>query len=370
METESSAFQARYLSRLAKELDWTVKSGPNPDLNIPQAGPYDERLGYSRLPSMIPRLSGQGFQVSAQARMSPRMQDLIDLGLFIPYREKIQAGLVIMDSGGQPLFRDLSPARVYENFEAIPPLVVNSLLYIENRELLDSGQPRKNPAVEWTRLGKAVSDKAIQLFSPEHDVPGGSTLATQIEKYRHSPNGLTLTAGDKLQQVASASVRAYLDGEDTLPARKRIVLNYLNTVPLAAAAGFGEVNGLGDGLWAWYGWDFNYVNRILRTMPSGGADPEFASAYKHMLSLMIAQRRPSSYLAKGRATLEELTNSHLRVLAQAGVIPPEVRDAAMKVPLRFLSVRGSGRIPEFSVPQGRQCRARAPCFPFGFAPPV
>jgi membrane peptidoglycan carboxypeptidase len=348
METESSAFQARYLSQLAKELGWTVKNGPNPDLHIPQAGPYDERLGYSRLPSMIPRLAGQGFQVSAQARMSPRMQDLIDLGLFIPYREKIQAGLVITDSGSQPLFRDLSPARIYENFESIPPLVVNSLLYIENRELLDAGQPRKNPAVEWTRLGKAVQDKAIQLFSPGHDVPGGSTLATQIEKYRHSPNGLTLTAGDKLQQVASASVRAYLDGEDTLPARKRIVLNYLNTVPLAAAAGFGEVNGLGDGLWAWYGWDFNYINRILRTMPSGGADPEFASAYKHMLSLMIAQRRPSSYLAKDRATLEELTNSHLRVLAQAGVIPPEVRDAAMKVPLRFLSAAVPEEFQDFT----------------------
>lgn len=338
LETESSAFQAHYLSRLAKELSWTVKSGPNPDLRIPQAGPYDDRLGYSRLPSMIPRLVGQGFQVSAQARVSPRMQELVDLGLFIPYREKTQAGLLVTDSGGRTLFRDLSPTRVYENFEAIPPLVVNSLLYIENRELLDASHPMKNPAVEWARLGKAVQDKAIQLFSPEHDVPGGSTLATQIEKYRHSPNGLTLTAGDKLQQVASASVRAYLDGEDTLPARKRIVVTYLNTVPLAAAAGFGEVNGLGDGLWAWYGWDFNYVNRILRAMPSDGADPgEFASAYKHVLSLMIAQRRPSSYLAKGRATLEELTNSHLRVLAQAGVIPPGVRDAALKVPLRFLS---------------------------------
>ncbi len=337
-ETESSAFQADYLSRLAKDIRWTIESGPNPDLSISQAGPYDERLGYSRLPTMIPRLADQGFQVSAQARLSPRMQALIDLGLFAPYREKSQAGLLVTDSSGQPLFKALSPGRVYENFEAVPPVVANSLLYIENRDLLDPSHAGKNPAVEWARLGKAVQDKAIQLFRPEHDVPGGSTLATQIEKYRHSPNGLTLSAGDKLQQIASASVRAYLDGEDTLPARRRIVVNYLNTVPLAAVAGFGEVNGLGDGLWAWYGWNFNYVNRTLQSLPSGGSDlDEFASVYKHVLSLMIAQRRPSAYLMKERKALEALTNSHLRVLAQAGVIPPAVRDAALKVPLQFLT---------------------------------
>lgn len=337
-ETESSAFQADYLSRLAKDLRWTIKSGPNPALSISQAGPYDERLGYSRLPAMIPRLAGQGFQVSAQARLSPRMQELIDLGLFVPYREKSQAGLLVTDSSGRPFFKALFPGRVYENFAAVPPIVANSLLYIENRDLLDPSHARKNPAVEWTRLGKAVQDKAIQLFRPEHDVPGGSTLATQIEKYRHSPNGLTLTAGDKLQQIASASVRAYLDGEDTLPARRRIVVNYLNTVPLAAVAGFGEVNGIGDGLWAWYGWNFNYVNRTLQSLPSSEADlGEFASVYKHVLSLMIAQRRPSAYLMKERKALEELTNSHLRVLAQAGVITPAVRDAALKVPLQFLT---------------------------------
>ena len=33
---------------------------------------------------------------------------------------------------------------------------------------------------------------------------GGSTLATQLEKYRHSPEGRTQSARDKLQQMASA----------------------------------------------------------------------------------------------------------------------------------------------------------------------
>ena len=345
-EAESSELQAHYLAKIAKDLQYKIMSGPNRDLHIPQAGPYDERLGYSRLPSIIPQLKEQGFQVSGQARLSPRMKELIDLGLFVPYQEKNQTGLSISDYNGLPLYRTIFPGRIYGRFEQVPPIVANTLLFIEDRDLLDPEHPKKNPAVAWARLGQAVIDKIIQVVSPEHDVPGGSTLATQIEKYRHSPNGLTLTAGDKLEQIASASVRAYLDGEETMPARKRIVVNYLNTVPLAAVTGFGEVNGLGDGLWSWYGLDFDQVNRTLRAWGSAHANlGETARAYKHVLSLMIAQRRPSGYLASDHKTLEALTNSHLRVLAQAGVITPSLQDAALKAPLEFRSsavAKGNG----------------------------
>ncbi len=98
--------------------------------------------------------------------------------------------------------------------------------------------------------------------------PGGSTLATQIEKYRHSPNGRTASIRDKLQQMASASLRAYRLGEDTTEARRKLVVTYLNTMPLSAKSGFGEVHGIGDGLWAWYGRDFAEVQRTLRSAKS------------------------------------------------------------------------------------------------------
>ncbi|HEX8874317.1 MAG TPA: transglycosylase domain-containing protein [Nitrosospira sp.] len=335
-EVETSTYQARHLARLAGELRWEVKDGPNDDPLPSQAGPYDMRLGYSRLPDLLQHLDKHGFKVHAQAQVSERMKHLVDQGLFVPYREKTQAGLEITASDGLSLYRAAFPARIYENFEAVPSVVRDSLLFIENRELLDLDQPKKNPAVDWTRLGKAVLDKTVHLFDSGHDVSGGSTLATQIEKYRHSPNGMTLTATDKLQQVISASVRAYLEGEETLPARKRILVDYLNTVPLAAAPGFGEANGLGDGLWAWYGLDFEETNHLLNSrFVEGDALVEAASRYKHVLSLMIAQRRPSYYLLGGRKELAELTDSHLRVLTQAGVIPPGLRDAALELPLRF-----------------------------------
>jgi membrane peptidoglycan carboxypeptidase len=285
----------------------------------------------------VQRLADQDFSVAAQAHMSPRMIEFVDKGLFTPYREKTQAGLELLDCRGEALYVARYPARVWEGFEAVPPLLVDSLLFIEDRQLLDPRFALRNPAVDWDRFGKALFDQALRRLDESHVAAGGSTLATQIEKYRHSPEGRTDSPGEKLRQMASASLRAYLDGENTLSRRRQIVVDYLNTVPLAAQIGFGEVNGIGDGLWAFYGRDFAEVNRLLaappaghETVPSSGR----ALAFKQALSLMVAQRRPSYYLAGGEAALRQLTDSHLRVMAEAGVITPALRDAALPLALK------------------------------------
>lgn len=338
-EISTSRWQARQLAPLARQLTFTVEPGPSPAIRFPRTGPYDERLGYARLPQFIENLLVEGYEVAAQARMSPRLIALSDHGIFAPYREKAQAGLRLLDCRGEPLYAARFPARVYESFESVPPLLVDALLFIENRELLDPTQPRRNPAVEWDRLGKAVVDQARQWVDPSHSVPGGSTLATQIEKYRHSPEGRTDSGAEKLRQMASASLRAYLDGEQTLVRRREIVVDYLNTVPLAAKPGFGEVNGIGDGLWAWYGRDFENFNRDLaaggdEAPLSGKSLQRQALAFKQALSLMIAQRRPTPYLARDNSVLGQLTDSHLRLMADAGVISPALRDAALATPLQ------------------------------------
>jgi membrane peptidoglycan carboxypeptidase len=259
--------------------------------------------------------------------------ELADRGLFATYREKTRTGLEILDCRSQPLFASRFPERYYERFDDTPQLLVQSLLFIENRELLDPAYPKRNPAIEWDRFSKAVFDKSLSAvgISGGGRVAGGSTLATQIEKYRHSPEGRTASLHDKLIQMASATLRAYQDGEDTTGSRRQVVLDYLNTVPLSAKLGYGEVNGIGDGMWVWYGRDFKKVGETLK----GRMDtPEAVLVYKEALSLMIAQRRPAYYLGAGEADLETLTNSHLRVLAQAGVITPQLRDAALAVKLK------------------------------------
>lgn len=115
-----------------------------------------------------------------------------------------------------------------------------------------------------------------------------------------------------------------------MPARQNIIRDYLNSVPLSAVPGHGEVHGMAEGLRVWYGADFNEANRKLastETDPKTMADKGLA--LREMLSLMIAQRRPSHYLTKGREELVELTNSHLRLLKQNGVIDAALADAAL-----------------------------------------
>lgn len=336
VEMRSSRLQAAFFSALASKMQFRVEPGAAPASSVryPQDSPYDERVGYSAIPDFLTRLQARGFSIESQARMNADMTGVVDSGLFAPYREKTQVGLTILDCRKDTLFAARYPERVYRSFEAVPTVLVRSLLFIENRELLDADNPQRNPAVEWDRLAKAVLDKALTGFSDDHRSAGGSTLATQIEKYRHSAEGRTASIQDKLRQMVSASVRAYLGGEDTMAARRQLVLDYLNTVPLAARRGFGEVNGVGDGLWAWYGRDFSEVNPLLRAEALNDA-PTSASAlaFKQALSLLIAQRRPSYYLADSASDLEQLTDSHLRLLASEGVISAALRDAALAVKL-------------------------------------
>ncbi|MDP3565307.1 MAG: hypothetical protein Q8R70_12545, partial [Methanoregula sp.] len=131
----------------------------------------------------------------------------------------------------------------------------------------------------------------------------------------------------------TASIRAYRTGERTGDARKQIVLDYINSIPLAAAPGYGEVIGMGDGLWAWYGMDFETVNRLLGEMKSNTQDLETreqtGAALKAALSIFLAQRRPSAYLLSNRRDLETLTTSYLRVMAKDGLFSPAIRDAAL-----------------------------------------
>jgi membrane peptidoglycan carboxypeptidase len=339
-ESRTSAMQAQFFSGLAKKISYKVEPGPSNSIRFPSDSPYDERLGYANLPDYLAKLKTRGYEINAQARVSPKMAELADMGLFATYREKTKVGLEILDCRSQPLFTARYPERLYERFDDAPALLVQSLLFIENRELLDPTYPKRNPAVEWDRFSKAVFDKALNSFSGERSA-GGSTLATQIEKYRHSPDGRTSSLSDKLRQMASATLRAYQYGEDTTLARRQIVVDYLNTVPLSAKLGYGEVNGIGDGMWVWYGRDFTEVNRALK----GKVDtPQAVLAYKEALSLMIAQRRPAHYLGAGDKDLEELTNTHLRLLAQAGVITPQLRDAAIRVELH--PALGSGVVQQ------------------------
>jgi membrane peptidoglycan carboxypeptidase len=329
-EMRTSKFQAREVSKYAASLNYELKPGPSDAIRYPGEGPFDRRLGYSSLDEFLPRLIKRNFVVEAQTRFSPALLKYIDKGLFVPYAEKIQAGLSITDCRAAPLYQYHYPQQLYSTFASIPPVVVNSLLFIENRFLLDPRQPLANPAVDWPRFGMAAWSQLAKMLHVPGQSAGGSTLATQLEKYRHSPDGLTVNGAEKIRQMISATVRAYQAGPQTLEARQNVVRDYLNSVPLSAVPGHGEVHGMAEGLRVWYGSDFNQANEALS---STATDPktmaEKGLALREMLSLMIAQRRPSHYLTKGHDELADLTDSHIRLLAQNHVIDAEFAAAAL-----------------------------------------
>jgi membrane peptidoglycan carboxypeptidase len=330
-EAATSWVQSRIGARIGQELTWSLEGGASPHIAFPRHGPYDARLGYTHLPQGIRRLEARGFEVSAQVRMSPGLIALERLGISPPHPEKAAAGLSLLDRSRERLFEARYPRFTWDSFDRVPRLIVASVLFIENRELLERTSPYANPAIEWDRLLRALTSSALPA---EGRTPGASTLATQLEKYRHSPGGRTASATEKLRQMASASLRAYHAGPDTRDERQRIVLDYVNTVPLSARPGEGEVTGLGDGLLLWHGADPGEVTRLL-------ADPHApvaarGRAYAQVLSLLLAERRPSHYLLRDREALGELLRSYLPLLERAGIIDAELRDAALawRVPER------------------------------------
>jgi len=334
-ELRTSRLQALYFSNYASSLKFNLGNGGSSSIRFPKYGPYDERLGYSKIPEFTKQLIANGFSLTKQARMSPTM-----LNMQLPpiYPEKDQAGLIVLDRNRQLLYSAHSPGRVYTSFEAIPKLLTDTLLFIEDRDLLDSHNPTRNPALNWSRLDRAVFDQMVHKLNHTHETPGASTLVTQIEKFRHSPQGRTPSIMEKFRQMESASIRTYMDGENNMAERRKTVVAYLNTVPLSAQAGYGEILGIGDGMWVWYGRNFTDFNRSLNSSKAVVEKEQLtqlAETYKQALSLIIAQRRPSFYLGEGDQKLIQLTNNYLRLLESAGIISPDLLHASLPLPLRL-----------------------------------
>ena len=116
--------------------------------------------------------------------------------------------------------------------------------------------------------------------------------------------------------MASASLRAYQEGEDTQARRRQVVVDYLDTVPLAARPGFGEVHGLGDGLWAWYGRD---VREVLEP-----ASRSILDAHPRLHMLFVG-RRSDEFAADLAARYDDIRG---RVHA-TGQLPPLEVSAAL-----------------------------------------
>jgi membrane peptidoglycan carboxypeptidase len=138
---------------------------------------------------------------------------------------------------------------------------------------------------------------------------------------------------EKLRQIVGASLKAYREGANTRAWRERIIVDYFNTVPLAAAPGYGEIHGLGEGLHAWFGMP---LADVVTALNSPGLSAAKIRAFKHALTLLISVRAPSVFLVDERESLEEKVDQFTRLLARAGIIDWEMAAQLQETPIRFI----------------------------------
>jgi membrane peptidoglycan carboxypeptidase len=345
-EERTSFLQSHLFSWLASDMTYEIRPGPSPRIAFPLDGPLDRRRGYTRIGEFQRRLLERGYEVGEQARFSPDLAAHVRRGLDPPDWLPARAGLVVRGSGGEVLYAPVD--RAFKRPAAVPALVREALLFIEDRELLRLDRPARNPAVNWGRFARAGLLLAAGRAGFDAPNEGGSTLATQMEKFRHSSEGRTDAPMEKLRQMLDASLKAYRDGRDTRDERRAIVAHYLDSMPLSAVPGYGEVHGLGAGLWAWFGLEPRDVVRDLRPEAPLLAR---ARAFKHVLALLCAVREPSRLLLFDRPALARRVDAYAGLLSEHGIIEPAMARAVVALRLAFdyrppadrLRVPGAGK---------------------------
>jgi membrane peptidoglycan carboxypeptidase len=336
IEARTSYLQSRFFTWFDGGIKYWVAPGASPSIRFPQSGPRDMRLGYAGLSTIIPSLEAHQFQIVHQAQWSSRLDWFVANGGYALYTPKQRTGLTIYDRTSIPLFAASYPERIYDNFNEVPPLVANSLISIEDHDLFDMTNPQRDPAVAWNRFILASGGRIAGLINHSWQRGGASTLATQIVKFNDSPGGRTGGVGEKLRQMVTAAADAYQNGPDTTAARREILVTYLDSTPLASRPGYGEVIGIPEALWVWYGTDLAEANAVLtQPAPTAQALARQGEIYRQVLSLILAGQRPAYYLVQDREALETLTDAYLRKLGHDGVIPAPLRDAALASRLEF-----------------------------------
>jgi membrane peptidoglycan carboxypeptidase len=337
-EWRTSIIQSWVYSNYAKKLQYTVGLGPSPSIVFPEEGPFNKRRGYVRIPAFVESLKKNNYAITRQACFSPELERAVHEGISPPYEEKNAAGLTILDKQGLLLYESIPNERVYAAFEDIPEDVIKILLFIENRELLTPMDESQNPVLEWDRMAKAGIKFVGSKIGLPMSVEGGSTLATQLEKYQHSEGGRTGGARDKILQITSASLRVYRTGRDTTVSRKEIVTDYINTVPLASVAGYGEVHGLGEGLWAWFNTDIRGLSDTLRSKDVSPYGLKIrAEAFKKVMVLFLSVKAPTYYLINNRQALLKRMDNFTDLMKKEGEISTEFHRALKAVPVEFRS---------------------------------
>ena len=342
VEVKTSYLQSKFFHSLAQG-----KTVNDPDCKMvpPAAGPFDQDRGYANILHFREQLKANGYDITCGS-----WQDRSVLGLhLIPiYDEKIQAGLEIQDPSGKAAYKAQYPREAFTSYDSIPPVLAKSLLYVEDRAMLDEHPGEWNPAINPVRFGAAIRDQAMKKVGLSHDRgSGGSTLATQLEKFRHSPQGVTGSPKEKLRQMLTASTRAYVKTTNTTDSRKRIVMEHLDAMPLSSYPGFGPVYGYPDGMALWFGTNYQAASKLMMLPEDQLSDAQLAQVakvYRQSLSLILSIKKPTDYLLKNRDELQQRIDFYVPEFAKAGIISERLKNAVMAAKVEYADPRRPDKV--------------------------
>lgn len=352
IEANTSYLQSKFFHSLA---EGKTVSDPECKLVPPAVGPLDEDRGYTNILHFREQLKQNGYDITCG---SWKDRSILGLRLIPIYEEKTQAGLKIEDPADKTSYLAQFPREAFTSYNSIPPILAKSLLFVEDRELLKDHPDEWNPAINPVRFGVAVGGQAMKKVGLRSERgSGGSTLATQLEKFRHSPRGITGSPKEKIRQMLTASTRAYVENTNTTESRRNIVTNYLDGMPLSSYPGFGSVYGYPDGMALWFGADYREASRLMMQDEANLNDAqlkEVAKAYRQSLNLVMSVRKPSDYLKENRDELNARVDMYLPLLADAGIISPRLRDATLAEKVVFADPQRADKVDTTPPPKSVQ----------------
>ena len=345
-EMRSSPIQSALFDSLSEEVAWTVEDGAAQRPAVVKHGPFNQRRGYTSIPGVIERLKQRGFEIDKQAQPSERFVELMEQDYVPPYDQTSRATFEIVDRRGAQMYRTSYPIHVYKDYDDIPDLAKFTLFFIEDRSHLKQQHPQRSPVVEWDRLALAGGEYVLDKIGLERNVPGASTLVTQYFKFTHDPDGQTADMMAKWRQMYSASLYIYQSGKDKQEQTKKVVTQYINSIPMSAQKNWGSVHGLGDSIYAYYGQDFEEINEALRNPKD---DVKTAWALRIVASIFVSQRSPSRLL-RNAELLDPKVNFYLKQMHSEGYISKKLLMLALQ--------RSSKTLKEapHSLPLSRQAK--------------
>ena len=155
-ESRLHFYQSTFWHWLAQKLSYRIENGASAQISFPNAGPFDKRYGYHQLPLWQTHLIQNGFNLSAQSRFSAGLQRYSNWGFNPPFIQQHYPALSLQGCKQDLLYQFNAPALRFNDLAEVAPVIVQSLLFIEDRDLLSPKHPRANPVVNLPRLGAAT----------------------------------------------------------------------------------------------------------------------------------------------------------------------------------------------------------------------